>query len=119
MLDNGQCPDGARPASRVVEYRLEGDGKRREAVFVRHHEPKRRTVYGGAVAPLANGNWLIAWGGGSGRGSVTVTEVDPSGRELFALRLFRGDSGAPLMTYRAFRHTGPEPPRRPAPPSDP
>ena len=118
MFDNGQCPDGARRSSRVVEYRLVGEGRRREAAFVRHHEPGRRTFFGGAVAPLANGNWLISWGGGPG--GASVTEVDPaSGREVFALRLYRKDSGAPLMTYRAFRHAGPEPPRRSAPQSHP
>ena len=113
MFDNGQCPDGARRSSRAVEYRLVGEGRRREAAFVRHHEPGRRTFFGGAVAPLANGNWLISWGGGPG--DAGVTEVDPaSGREVFALAMF-GRGGAPLTTYRAYRHTGPEPPRRARP----
>ena len=111
LFDNGQCPDGDRSSSRVVEYQLgpggavaaespapgrgalerhpgangavaaespalgRGAPERRpgavgaggEAAFVRHHEPGRLAVYGGAVAPLPNGNWLIAWGAGPGR----------------------------------------------------
>ena len=100
LFDNGQCPDGERPSSRVVEYRLGANGK---AAFVRHHEPGRQAVYGGAVTLLDNGNWLISWGGGPG--DATVSEVDPSGREVLALRLFKEPNSA--MTYRAYRHRGP------------
>ena len=105
MFDNGQCPDGNRPSSRVVEYRLGAGG---EAAFVRHYEPGRLAAYAGAVALLENGSWLVAWGG-SGPGPA-LSEVDESGRELFALRFFKGK--APATTYRAYRHTGPEPPLR-------
>ena len=105
MFDNGQCPDGNRPSSRVVEYRLGVGG---EAAFVRHHEPGRLATYAGAVALLENGSWLVAWGGSEA--GPALSEVDPSGRELFALRLFKGS--APATTYRAYRHTGPEPPIR-------
>ena len=105
MFDNGQCPDGDRPSSRVVEYRLGAGG---EAAFVRHYESGRLAAYAGAVALLENGNWLIAWGG-SGPGPA-LSEVNPSGRELFALRLFKGP--APATTYRSYRHAGPEPPLR-------
>ena len=103
LFDNGQCPDGTRPSSRVVEYRLlqrggqEGGG---EAVFVHHHEPGRLTLYGGAVTLLPNGNWLIAWGGGVR--DATLSEVDPSGAEVLVLRLFRDSD--PAMTYRVWRH---------------
>ena len=105
MFDNGQCPDGDRPASRVVEYRLGAGG---EAAFLRHYEIGRLSGYAGAVALLENGNWLVSWGGG-GIGAA-LSEVDPSGRELLVLRFFKG--AAPSMTYRAYRHTGPEPPLR-------
>ena len=106
MFDNGQCPGGDRPSSRVVEYRLGPGG---EASFVRHHESGRLAAYAGAVSLLPNGSWLVAWGG-SGPGPA-LSEVDASGRELFSLRLFKGPH--PATTYRAYRHTGPEPPLRP------
>ena len=107
MFDNGTCPDGNRPSSRVVEYRLgppgeatsESPGQNGEATFIRHHEPGRLAVYGGAVAPMPNGNWLISWG--SGPGDATLSEVDPSGAELFALRLSKG--GHPVWSYRVWR----------------
>ncbi len=102
LFDNGTCPDGNRSSSRVVEYRLGADG---EAAFVRHHEPGRLAVYGGAVTPLPNGNWLISWG--AGPGDATLSEVDPAGTEVFALRLFKGDH--PAMSYRVWRHPGPQP----------
>ncbi len=105
MFDNGQCADGDRPSSRVVEYRLDPRG---EAAFVRHHESGRLAAYAGAVSLLPNGNWLIAWGG-SGSGPA-LSEVDATGRELLALRLFKDPNSA--TTYRAYRHTGPEPPLR-------
>ena len=105
MFDNGQCPDGDRPASRVVEYRLGAGG---EAAFSRHYEIGRLAGYAGAVALLENGSWLVSWGGG-GIGAA-LSEVDSSGRELLVLRFFKG--AAPSMTYRAYRHTGPEPPLR-------
>ena len=107
LFDNGRCADGGRESSRTVEYRLGADG---EAAFAGQHEPGWLTMYGGAVALLANGNRLIAWGGGTGPASVT--EVDAAGRELFALR-FSSEDGPVLMTYRAYRHTGPQPPLRP------
>ena len=126
MFDNGQCPDGDRPSSRVVEYQLGPGGEAAaespapgrgalehrpgaggEAAFVRHHEPGRLAVYGGAVAPLPNGNWLIAWGAGPGDGA-TLSEVAPSGREVLALRIFRNEH--PAMTYRVQRHPGAQPP---------
>ena len=97
MFDNGQCASGDRSSSRVVEYRLGGDGK---AAFLRHHEPGRQAVYGGAVAPLPNGNWLVSWG--AGPGDATLSEVNPAGRELFALSLGKHPDAA--MSYRAFRH---------------
>ena len=105
MFDNGQCPDGDRTSSRVVEYRLGAGG---EAAFVRHYEIGRLAGYAGAVSPLENGNWLVSWGGG-GIGAA-LSEADPSGRELLALRFFKGED--PSMTYRAYRHAGPEPPLR-------
>ena len=107
MFDNRQCVGADQPSSRVVEYRLGADGK---AIFAGHHEPGWLTAYGGAVAALANGNRLIAWGGGTSVASIS--EVDASGSELFALRLFRGENLS-LMTYRVFRYTGPPPPLRP------
>ena len=105
LFDNGQCADGDRPSSRVVEYRLGPGG---EAAFVRHHEPGRRAAYGGAITPLPNGNWLIAWGGGPS--DATLSEVAPSGAEVFALRLSRDPH--PAMTYRVWRYPGAAPPLR-------
>ena len=102
MFDNGRCGGGEDRDSRVVEYRLDRGG---EAVFARHYEPGWPTFYGGAVTPLANGNWLIAWGGGPG--NATLSEVDAAGRELFALRLSREPQTA--MTYRAYRRRAPQP----------
>ena len=142
MFDNGTCPDGNRPSSRVVEYQLgplgeaasESPGQdvetaagshdpgrgtlhRRpgavgalahrpgpnsyEATFIRHHEPQpgRLAVYGGAVAPLPNGNWLISWG--AGPGDATLSEVDSSGAEVLALRLSKDPH--PAMSYRVWR----------------
>ena len=122
LFDNGQCPEADRESSRVVEYRLPASGQPGQqgageagpgqAIFLRHYEPGVMTVYGGAATALANGNRLIAWGGGTAPASVS--EVDGAGRELFALRLFR-DAEPALMTYRVFRHNGPQPPLRPPP----
>ena len=158
LFDNGQCPDGDRSSSRVVEYQLGPGGavaaeppapgrgalerhpgangavaaespapgrgalEHRpgtagaggEAAFVRHHEPGRLAVYGGAVTPLPNGNWLIAWGAGPGDGA-TLSEVAPSGAEVLALRIFRNEH--PAMTYRVQRHPGAQPPPPPPPPA--
>ena len=135
LFDNGTCPDGARSSSRVVEYRLGPGGEAAaespapgrgalehrpgaggEAAFVRHHEPGRLAVYGGAVAPLPNGNWLIAWGAGPGD-AVTLSEVAPSGAEVLALRLSRHPH--PAMTYRAWRHPGAQPPASAGAPESP
>ena len=57
------------------------------------------------MTALANGNWLIAWGGGPS--GATLSEVDAAGRELFALRLSREPQTA--MTYRAYRRRAPQP----------
>ena len=107
MFDNGNCEPDHRESSRVVEYRLDDSG---DAVFVGHHEPGPVTFYGGAVALLDNGNQLISWGGGSAPASVT--EIDPAGRELFALRFFR-DLDPALVTYRVWRHADVDAPLRP------
>ena len=48
---------------------------------------------------------------GRGGPRPALSEVDASGRELFSLRLFKDPH--PATTYRAYRHTGPEPPLRP------
>ncbi len=103
LFDNGRCGGGADRDSRVVEYRLGANG---EAVFARHYEPGWPTFFGGAVTELANGNWLIAWGGGPGK--AAVSEVDAAGRELFALRLTKAPETA--MTYRAYRPAYARPP---------
>ena len=120
LFDNGvHClEDLARPRphenhpSRMVEYRLSGD----EAVFLRHHEslfPSDRT---GAVQALPNGNRLVTWGFGPGRPPTSLVEVDPTGREVFEMRVrsptpddreartYRPYRRA--LIYRAYRETG-------------
>ena len=102
LFDNGQCGGDERRASRVVEYALGSNG---EATFQRHHEPGWFTAYGGAVSPLENGNWLIAWGGSDG---PILSEVDHQGREVLVMRISRGVDDA--FSYRAYRLRGYEPP---------
>ena len=78
-----------------------------------HERDGAQAVYGGAVTALANGNWLIAWGGGPG--DATLGEVDADGHTRPALRLSKGANDA--MTYRAYRHdlsSSPPPPPPPA-----
>ena len=76
------------------------------------HVAVRLAVYGGAVAPLPNGNWLISWGAGPGDG-ITLSAVAPSGAKVLALRLFKDPH--PAMTCRVQRHPGAAaPPRLPA-----
>ncbi len=105
VFDNGvHClgdEDRPRPhenhPSRVVEYRLSGE----EAIFLRHYESLFSNHVAGSVQALDNGNWLITWGWGPPR--VSPVEVDPSGREVFKMRV-RGDAVAGI--YRAYREPG-------------
>ena len=122
-LDTDPDDDLARPRprlnhpSRVVEYRLSGD----EAVFLRHHEIPFPVRIAGSVQALDNGNWLIAQGWNrqptptleritarfrealGARGPTSVVEVDPTGREVFALRVGNDERA---RIYRAYRETG-------------
>ena len=106
--------------SRVVEYRLSGG----EAVFLRHHEVPFPVNIAGSVQTLAGGNWLIAQGWNPGlplldrifdrirKGFETgvrwrrtsVVEVDPAGREVFAMWV-RGEEQRARI-YRAYREPG-------------
>ena len=112
LFDNGvHCledldEDFAKPQphrnhhSRVVEYRLSGD----EAVFLRHHESLFPNDARGAVQALPNGNWLIAWGSRPGRPPTSLVEVDPTGREVFEMRLRSQPPGdRDPRTWRPFR----------------
>lgn len=105
MFDNGNYCAGDREIafgqfSRVVEYRL--DVSAGQAHFVRDHSLngtyQEFTRSTGSVQLLANGNWLISWGRGP---DMSITEVDPSGAEIFAMKILFADSIA--VTYRAFR----------------
>ena len=116
VFDNAvHCPPGpdpnlARPPPprthrpRVVEYRLSGD----EAVFLRHYEIPFPAPIAGSVEALPGGNWLISPGwdypGGERPPShpTTVVEVDPTGREVLALRF---GSDEQVRIYRAYRET--------------
>ena len=88
-----------RGRSRIVEYELSGD----TATFLRHHQPReqRRSTSAGAVRVLDNGNWLMTWGRGP---QISITEVDPSGREVFAMKITNPDDDNEIAgTYRAYR----------------
>ena len=73
-----------------------------QAHFVRDHSLngtyQEFTRAQGSVQLLANGNWLISWGSGP---DISVTEVNPSGDEIFAMKILF--DGSIAVTYRAFR----------------
>lgn len=105
MFDNGNYCFGDREDkfgafSRVVEYRL--DFSARQAHFVRDHSLngtyQEFTRAQGSVQLLDNDHWLISWGRGP---EMSITEVDPSGDEIFAMKILF--DGSIAVTYRAFR----------------
>lgn len=105
MFDNGSLCLGDREDafgqfSRVVEYRL--DSSTGQAHFVRDHSLngayQEFTRSQGSVQLQTNGNWLISWGNGP---DMSITEVDPSGVEIFAMKILF--DGSIAVTYRAFR----------------
>ena len=64
------------------------------------------TPYLGGVSTLANGHWLIAWGGRSQdyQRMATISEVDPeTGVTHFELVLHR--DGKAIATYRAYHES--------------
>ena len=68
-------------------------------VVVFFAKPESVRAYAGReMQPLDNGNWLISWGNGP---DMSITEVDPSGVQLLAMRISFDDSIA--VTYRAYR----------------
>ncbi len=90
-----------RGRSRVVEYELSGD----TGTFLRHHQPQEqaRSVSAGGVRVLDNGNWLMTWGRGP---QVSITEVNPEGREVFAVKITNPDDGNEIAgTYRVYRES--------------
>ena len=112
LFDNRwRCPAGysrwrdspreAGRGARVVEYRLEGE----EAVFSREYRSHLPSAATGAVQLLGGGRWLITWGSGRGRPRTGASEVDDTGREVFAVS-FRGRSGGRVSTYRIYREYG-------------
>ena len=110
--------------SRVVEYRLSGS----EAIFLRHHEVPFPVNIAGSVQTLTGGNWLIAQGANFPGPPLdrtvdrivdrirkvfetdvrlrrtSVVEVDPTGREVFAMWV-RGEEQRATI-YRAYREPG-------------
>ena len=98
MFDNGTHCLGQRkddsPFTRIVEYDISSGT---DARFVREYRlPEEYGVAssGGGVTALANGNWLITWGGNlqDANGDplpepVSVSEVDTRGIEIFRLRM--------------------------------
>lgn len=105
MFDNGSFCLGGREAlygqfSRAVEYAL--DPETGQAMFVRDYSLdgvyQAFTRSQGSVQLLSNGNWLVGWGNGP---DVSVTEVNPSGRKVFEMRL--SVEGNIAVSYRAFR----------------
>ena len=118
LFDNGILCFGDWPQpyenhrTRVVEYRL-SDG---EAVFLRHYESLFSMHIAGSVQALENGNWLISQGWNQkgdrrpqslmedhSRPATSVVEVDPLGREVFAMWV-AGTERA--WIYRAYREPG-------------
>jgi len=105
MFDNGSLCLGPREDifgqfSRVVEYRLELSTG--QAHFVRDHSLngtyQEFTRSTGSVQLLADGNWVIGWGRGP---DMSVTEVNPSGDEIFAMKILF--DGSIAVSYRVFR----------------
>ena len=105
MFDNGSRCLGPREDifgqfSRVVEYRL--DFAAGQAHFVRDHSLngtyQEFTRSTGSVQLLADGNWLIGWGRGP---DMSVTEVNASGDEIFAMKILF--DGSIAFSYRALR----------------
>ena len=118
LFDNGILCFGDWPhpyenhRTRVVEYRLD-DG---EAVFLRHYESLFSMHIAGSVQTLGNGNWLISqgwnWTGDRrpkslrtdhSRPAISVVEVDPLGREVFAMWIAGAERA---WIYRAYREPG-------------
>ncbi|HKO21526.1 MAG TPA: aryl-sulfate sulfotransferase [Candidatus Eisenbacteria bacterium] len=96
LYDNGNYHVPA--LSRAVEYAVDEVAKTATAVWQYRNTPD---VYGGAmgsVERLANGNTVIGWGSTS----PALTEVTPSGTEVFELTL-----PPAIYSYRAFRSTWP------------
>ena len=105
MFDNGMFCLGTRQTdfgefSRIVEYQL--DLLTGQAQFVRDHSLngtyQELTRSQGSVQPLDNGNWLISWGNGP---DMSVTEVTPTGDEIFAMKVVF--DGSIAVSYRGYR----------------
>jgi hypothetical protein len=106
MFDNGIYCLGGREETfgqftRILEYRL--DLEAGQAHFVTDYSLNDTytefTSSQGSVQQLSNGNRFIGWGRGP---DMSVTEIDPSGKEVFMMRLTFDDTVA--ISYRAYRY---------------
>ena len=112
MFDNGSNCHGERKLqriTRVVEYDISSGTEARWVREYRLPEADGFAFSGGGVTALANGNWLITWGGNL-RGPdeaqlaepVAVSEVDPAtGTEILRIRMER--DGQAYNTARVYR----------------
>ncbi len=103
MFDNGNHCLGPRkdlpPVSRIVEYDISSGT---EARFVREYrlpEGDGFAISGGGVTAMTNGNWLITWGNNGP--TIAVSEVDPTGNEIFRVRMT--GHGEQYGTGRVYR----------------
>ena len=112
LFDNGTYCTGPRksqPAvTRVVEYDISSGT---QAVFAREYRRPAGHGYSeflGGVVTLANGNWLIAWGGPSldrtspNDRTAVATEVDSAGTAVFHMNITTHDGTGIHSLYRVY-----------------
>ncbi|HEX5032664.1 MAG TPA: aryl-sulfate sulfotransferase [Candidatus Eisenbacteria bacterium] len=96
LYDNGNYHVPA--LSRAVEYSVDEVAKTATVVWEYRNVPDVYSSAMGSVERLANGNTVIGWG----NTSPALTEVTPSGAEVFELAL-----PPAVYSYRAFRSVWP------------
>ena len=111
MFDNGSSCHGARKLQRITRVVAYDISSGTEARWVREYrlpEADGFAASGGGVTALANGNWLINWGGNvqDANGDampdpVAVSEVDRDGTEVLRIRMER--EGVAYNTARVYR----------------
>ena len=111
MFDNGSACHGARKQqriTRVVQYDISSGTAARWVREYRLPAADGFAASGGGVTELANGNWLITWGGNvlgpdgvALEAPVAVSEVDRAGSEVLRIRMER--AGKVFNTARVYR----------------
>ena len=83
---------GLKRRPRAVRYRLDERARTVRRLDQVTEPAVKRSNFAGSARKLAGGNWVVSWGG-----TPVISELTPTGRVAFRLRLRKG-----WFSYRAF-----------------